>query len=383
MKRRCIAVLTGTRAEYGILLPVLRAIQAHPRLCLRLIVAGMHWQRVFGSTAGRIRADGFRIAARVPCAAAGDTRAAAALAAGSAVRGCARALLVLRPELLLLLGDRPETLAAAFAANLCGVPVAHIHGGEASGHVDDVLRHAVSKLAHLHFPATQRSARRLRALGEAAWRVTVCGAPALDTMRTAVLPEAAVVRRRYGLPAGGKFALVVQHPVAGAERVAARQLRQTLAAVRAAGLPALVIYPNADPGARAMIAALRPVARRYGWPTAASVPPLDYLALLRAAAVLVGNSSSAIIEAPACGLPAVNIGERQRGRERGGNVQDVPHAGAAITAAVRRAADDMRYRARVRRARNPYGDGRAAARIVRVLAAVATGRHLLEKEPPR
>lgn len=377
--RRVLAV-TGTRADYGILRPVFRAIQAHPALELGVLVTGMHLASEFGLTVREIERDGFPIAARVDMLLAGDTGGAMAKSLGIGLIGMTQAIEALQPDIVLVLGDRGESLAAAIAAVHLNIPVAHLHGGEVTcgGMVDDVIRWAITDFAHLHLPTTPGAAERLVRRGEAPWRVHVVGAPGLDAALATPLTPREVLARTYGLEPDRPWLLAVQHPVTAEAEQAGKQMVETMEALAALGLPTVLIYPNADAGSGAMIE----VIQRYRLPHVRvfpSLPSPDYLSLLKEAAALVGNSSSGIIEAPSLGTPAVNIGTRQAGRERGDNVLDVGYDRDEIVAAVRRALHDEDFRRLVSRRRNPYGDGRAAPRIAQLLAEVPLDGRLLRK----
>lgn len=403
MARR-ICVVTGTRAEYGLLRPIMRVISGAPGLDLKVVAAGMHLVRRFGRTVDEIIADGFTIDARVPMTPREDGPAAMAASVGRGIRGFARAFADLRPDVVLVLGDRVEAFAAATAAAISNIFVAHVHGGDRAeaGH-DDSMRHAITKMAHLHFAATRQSARRLARLGERQDRIWIAGAPGLDEIRTARLPTRQTLCRRYGLDARVPFLLVVQHPVSTQPDRAADEMAATLGAVRSVGLPALIIYPNADAGGRRMIEVIKrfaagekgvgsrlpvgasgashkrlptPFLRMMMMP---SVPHLDYLGLLKHAAVLVGNSSSGIIEAPTFKTPVVNVGRRQAGRERAANVIDVAPDEREVAAGIRRALTDGAFRRRLARCRNPYGTGYAAQRIAHVLTHVPLDDDLRRK----
>ncbi len=375
--RRILAV-TGTRAEYGILRPVFRAIQAHPALELGVLVTGMHLSPEFGLTVREIEEDGFPIAARVDMLLSGDTGGAMAKSLGVGLIGMAQALEALRPDMALVLGDRGEPLAAAIAAVHLNIPVAHLHGGEVTcgGMVDDAVRWAITSFAHLHLAATEASAERLLRQGEDPWRVRVVGAPGLDAALQTPLRSRRELADRYGMDPDRPWLLAVQHPVTAEAERAGEQMVETMEALAALGLPTVLVHPNADAGSGAMVE----VIRRYSEPHIRAFPSLrDYLSLLKEAAALVGNSSSGIIEAPSLGTPAINIGARQAGRERGDNVIDVGHDRNAIVAAVRRALEDEEFRRLVSRRRNPYGDGRAAPRVAGFLADVPLDDRLLRK----
>jgi UDP-hydrolysing UDP-N-acetyl-D-glucosamine 2-epimerase len=254
--------------------------------------------------------------------------------------------------------------------------VAHLHGGEVTrGAVDDTVRDLVSRIAHLHLVATADARDRLAAMGEEAWRIHRVGAPGLDRLVAESAGDRAELLRRYGLPAADPYLLVVQHPETVGEERAVTDLEATLAAVERVGMAALVVYPNADAGGRAMIERLHAHASAVR-----AVPSLsrgDFATLLAGAAALVGNSSSGIIEAPLLGTPAVNVGRRQEGRTRGDNVLDVPADPTAIADAIRRAAQPT-FREGLSR-RSPYGDGRAGERVIDLLLSTPRDERLLTK----
>lgn len=376
---RAIAVVTTSSADYGIYLPVLRAIQAEPSLRLRLLVSGSHLSPDFGLSVRRIEDDGFEVADRIAVLSGSDSASATVAAMSLGLQGFARSFDSSRPDILVVLGDRFEMFAAALAALPFRIPVAHIHGGEITvGAFDDALRHATTKLSHLHFVSTAAYARRVVQLGEEAWRVVVAGAPALDNLATVSLRSREHLERQLGLRFGDRFLLVTFHPATLEGGNPAEQSRALLAAVEESGLPCIVTLPNADPGGQAI--------RAVVWERAGANPliqPVEsvgngaYFSLMALATAMAGNSSSGIIEAASFGLPVVNIGSRQEGRVRGRNVIDVPCTPDAIRGGLSRALDPS-FRAGLDRA-NPYGDGHAAGRIVERLAGVDIDDRLLIK----
>ncbi|UCG32625.1 MAG: UDP-N-acetylglucosamine 2-epimerase (hydrolyzing) [Phycisphaerales bacterium] len=374
--RRSIAVVTGTRAEYGILRTTLRAIDAHPRLRLRLIATGMHLLRRFGYTVRQIRRDGWTVDAAVRMQGEQDDPDHQAIGLGRGISGLARAFAKLDPHIVVVLGDRIEAFAAASAAAISRRLVAHIHGGDvATGDVDDSLRHAVTKLAHIHFPASQRAAERIRRLGEDPYRIHMVGAPGLDEVRE-ILESEGDTFDPLKYAARAEYALVAQHPCT---RNAVRERRITTAilrAVRGWGLSAVVLYPNSDPGHTGILQAIQGAEHRSDVRAYASLPREVYLRLLHHAKVLVGNSSSGIIESAFLGTPSVNIGPRQEGRERASRcVLDAGESTADIDRALRRA---LRLRPRAG-SWTVYGDGRAGPRIAEVLAGIGLDRRLSYK----
>lgn len=376
---RRIAVVTTARSDYGILRPVIAGIQADPALDLVLVVGGAHLSAQFGTTETAIAADGFPIAERVHFLLSSDEPLAIAHSMGLATAGLADAFARRRPDLVMLLGDRWETLAAASAAAVLGVPVAHLHGGELTlGALDDGFRHAVTKLSHLHFAATHAYARRIRQLGEEDWRVVVSGAPGLDLIGCQERMDRAALSARLGRALADPFLLVTFHPVTTEIDRTETYVAELLAAIAESGVPALFTYAGADPGGTAINAAIE--AYCAARPDSLVMPSLGstaYFGAMALAAAMVGNSSSGIIEAASFGLPAVNIGRRQEGRVRGGNVIDCGHARAEIAAAVSRALSPH-FRAGLG-TDNPYYHGGATPIIVDTLKTVPLDRRLRVK----
>lgn len=372
-------MVTGTRAEYGILKPVLKAINENPRLDLALVVTGMHLSKEFGYTIKEIRKDGFKIDAKVEMLHAEDTGAAMAKSIGKCIKKLTEALKWIKPDFLVLLGDRAEMLAGAVAASYMGIPIAHLHGGEVSGSVDDSVRHAITKLAHVHFPATRGSANRIIKMGEDPSRVFIVGAPALDTILNERLPKQTKLSKKYGLDLSKPILLVLQHPVVTEADEATDQMKETLDAIVELKHQTIIIYPNADAGGRRMIKVIKKYERYPFIKSFKSISCSDYLGLMKAASVMVGNSSSGIIEAPSFHLPVVNIGTRQKGRERSTNVIDVRHNKREIAKAIKKALYDKRFRANVKKCRNPYGDGKAGTRIAEALSKIKITPKLTQK----
>ncbi|MBC8107677.1 MAG: UDP-N-acetylglucosamine 2-epimerase (hydrolyzing) [Anaerolineae bacterium] len=359
--RRRVCFVTGTRAEFGLMESTLRAIAAHPKLSLQIIATGMHLDRRRGSSKRQITERGFKIdhIVRWP------SSKHVARSTGRAMADLADALDELKCDIVLVVGDRVEAFAAASAAHISGRIVAHVHGGDrALGQVDDSLRHAITKLAHLHFPATRLSAQRIIKLGEDRWRVHQVGSPGIDGIALA-----ATTKRRPR-----DYVLLVLHPISADVQLERRQARMILKAIRHAGSDRIVIvYPNNDPGGDGIIRAWEE--QPAGSVTAfRNLSRADFLGLLRDAAVLVGNSSSGIIEAASFGTPVVDIGPRQQGRERGANVVNVAYSGQAIEQAVRRAISRPRPVSR-----NVYGGRETSQRIASVLAGVAIDSRLRRK----
>ncbi len=377
---RKITVVTGTRAEYGILYPVLKAIEAKQELRLSLVATGMHLSHEFGYTIKEIEKDGFKIAANVDMVLSSDTVGAMAKSVGLGIIEMAQTWEQLKTDIILVLGDRVEPLAATIAGTYMNIPVAHIHGGDVCGNIDDSARQAITKFAHIHFPATKKSAERIVNMGEDEWRVHIVGSPALDVILNKALLPAEALANQLGLDLSQPVVLVVQHSVTTQVDEAPVQMRETCEAIVELGYPAVIIYPNSDAGGRRMIKVIKESEKYPFIKTFKSLAREEYLSLMRVASVMVGNSSSGIIEAPSFGLPAVNIGIRQEGRERGKNVIDVGYNQQEIIKAIRRATTDKEFLDEVKRCESPYGDGNASARIAEILSSIEITPQLLQKK---
>ncbi|MFO7481448.1 UDP-N-acetylglucosamine 2-epimerase [Oceanibaculum nanhaiense] len=390
---RIIALFTGNRAEYGLQYPILKAIQAHPALDYRLIVSGAHLDPDFGRTRNEIAADGFEIHAEVKIdMAADDLGAATANAIGSGVQSMAAALSRLKPDLLVVYADRFEGFAAVIAGTQMNIPTAHIEGGDITegGALDDSVRHAMTKLAHLHFTTNQQASNRVLAMGEEDWRVHTVGFPAIDLIAAGNYAKPADLVARYGLDPAKPLVVFTQHSVTQEAESAATQIRPSLSALGKLaddGVQVIVTYPNNDSGARAIVAEID----RFGASTGPLVqvhPSLGranyhgFLALARDPTWRVccaGNSSSGIKETPAFGCPTVNIGTRQQGRLRAENVIDAGYDPAGIEAAIWRCLFDADFRAACAACGNPYGVGDAGVKVAAVLAEVPLGQALIRK----
>lgn len=377
---RTIGVVTTSRADYGVYLPVLREIQQDAALSLHLIVAGMHLSSDFGHTVDLIEADGFPIGDRVEMLVSSDTPDGIAKSMGLGIMGFAQSYRHSRPDILVVLGDRFEMYAAAVAALPFKIPVAHIHGGEVTqGAFDDSLRHSMTKLSHLHFVAAREYRDRVLQMGEEDWRVTVAGAPSLDNLRTVEVPDADELERKHGFKLDPAPLLVTYHPVTLQYEQTEWQIRELLAALEESKLPAVFTAPNADTSGRTVAQAIRSFveARQNAW-LVDNLGTRDYFGLMALAVAMVGNSSSGIVEAAPFGLPVVNIGLRQQGRIRSANIIDVGHERQEISKGIHKASSD-RFRAGLGEVVSPYGDGYASRRILEVLNRVELDDRLIVK----
>jgi len=378
---RRIAVVTTSRADYSHLHWVLHDLREHPEIDLRLIVTGAHLAEEFGSSVKEIEADGHRVDERVECLMASDDDVGMAKTIGVATLGLADVLGQMRPDLLVLIADRYEMLAPASVALALRIPIAHIEGGEVSeGAIDDAVRNALTKLSHVHLTPTETSTRRVLSMGEEAWRVHRVGAPSLDHLTRSTLLEREALERKLGIAIDPGSVLVSYHPVTIA-RDTLREADEMFAALEQIDRQVLFCFPNADAGSRELGRRTREFcAGRRGSRLFVNLNPVTYWSLLRSVGVMLGNSSSGIMETPSLALPAVNVGLRQEGRERACNILDTGPERGAILRALGRALDPA-FPDSFAGMTNPYGDGQAAQRIVGVLSTVSLGEGLLRKGP--
>jgi len=378
MARRKVLYVTGTRADFGLMVSTLKQIAAHPQLQLQLAVTGMHLSPAFGLTVREIEAEGFDIVARVPTPVDERTPAAMSEGIGQAIIGLTRALQDARPDLLVVIGDRGEMLAAAIAGLHLGVPVVHLHGGERSGTIDEPVRHAITKLSHWHFVATQESRERVVRMGERPDHVWITGAPSLDGLEPAIATPRAAVLARLGLPADARYLLVLFHPVV---QEGSGMREQTLELARALhdvatsrGLHVVWLSPNADAGSAEILQALDGGAGLSRLHRVTHLERPLFVAALKQAEALVGNSSAGIIESATVGTPVVNVGSRQNARERNANTRDCECTQGAIRAALEAQLAHGPYPSG-----NVYGEGHAGERIAHLLATLPIAPDLLDK----
>jgi UDP-N-acetylglucosamine 2-epimerase (non-hydrolysing)/GDP/UDP-N,N'-diacetylbacillosamine 2-epimerase (hydrolysing) len=380
--RRTIAVVTTSRADYSLLYWPLKDMASHPDLDVKIIAMGSHLSPEFGCTIQEIERDGFHVDLRVECLLSSDSDIGMAKTIGVATLSLAESLGQMRPDLLVLTADRYEMLAPASVALALRIPIAHIEGGEISeGAIDDSVRNALTKLSHIHFTSTETARARVISMGEEDWRVHRVGAPALDHLRRATLLSREEIGARLALDLTRPSAVVTFHPVTIA-RDTTREADAFFAALRSVSGQILFCYPNADAGSRALIDRVKAFAvGRANTRVFVSLEPIVYWSLLQHVDLLLGNSSSGIIEAASLGLAVVNVGIRQRGRERGHNVVDAEAVTDQILDRVA-TAQSQEFRRSLKGMANLYGDGCASRRIVDVLTSVKLGEELLIKRAP-
>lgn len=379
---RSIGVVTTSRADYSAYRPILKACTSDPEISLKLYVSGAHLSPEFGSTVRQIETDGFEISERIEMLLSSDTPEAIAKSMGLGLIGFGQAFSSHRPDILVVLGDRYEMLAAALAALPFKIPVAHLSGGELTqGAIDDALRHSITKLSHLHFTATEAYARRVIQLGEEQSRVFVSGEPALDDALTAPRLSSEEIHQRFGFDLQQPFLLVTFHPVTLEYEQTAFHIDELLAALDQAGFPVIFTMPNADTAGRIVASRIRQWVQSHSGVSKMvdNFGAEAYHSVLSRAVAIVGNSSSGIIEAPSFRIPTVNVGIRQAGRIRAASVIDTGYERAEILTAIRRASSDE-FRESLKAVVNPYAsETSAVSTITSVLKNVRLDDSLLQK----
>jgi GDP/UDP-N,N'-diacetylbacillosamine 2-epimerase (hydrolysing) len=370
---RKVCYITGTRADFGLMQSTLALIDKAPGLELSLIVTGMHLLEEYGSTIRDIETAGFTILAKVAVGAQ-SSGAAMGRNIGTMISGFIDALENIQPEVVMLLGDRGEMLAGAIAAIHLNIPIVHIHGGERSGTVDEPVRHAISKLSHLHFTATADARERLIRMGENPADIYVTGAPGLDGLTDMPKATRADLLESAGLDPARPFALMVYHPVLQEAQAAGKAAEAILAAMTSSGVQVIALKPNSDAGSDGIREILERHAADSNLRVFTHFPRPRFVAWMAAADIMVGNSSAGIIEAASFGTPVINIGSRQHLRERNANTVDVPTDETAIGAALAHALQQGRQPAQ-----NVYGNGTAGSRILELLCVIDLNAAMLAK----
>ena len=376
MKRK-ISVTTGARADYGILRPVLQAILKSKKLELYLIVTGTHLSKKHGLTINEIKKDGFEIFATIDMVPQGDTNYFMSKALGEGIVAFSKIFSKLRPDINLILGDRDEMLASALAAAHMNIPNAHIHGGDKSGGIDEYNRHAITKISNIHFAATKKSKERIIKMGENPKYVFLTGSPGLDEVVNNKITNKKDLEKKYGLKFDGSEILLLQHPVTTQTKISGEQILSTLKAIAKTKKTTIAIAPNSDAGNKIIFKYLESFSRKYDFiKMYRSLPRSDYLGLLKNCGVLVGNSSSGMIEANYFQIPVINIGIRQEGREKGKNVLDLKYA------SVKSIYDTILKVLKIKKSiksTNVYGNGNASKKILYCLEKINLSKDLIQK----
>ncbi len=393
MAKRVIAIFTGNRAEYGLQFPILQAVDQHPELEYKLLVSGAHLDENFGRTLAEIEKDGFRVDAEVKIEMDADSLFATAQAIGSGVLSLSKVLNDIKPDLMVVYADRFEGLAAVIASSQMNIPTAHIEGGDLTegGALDDSVRHAMTKLSHLHFTTNQQASNRILGMGEEAWRVHTVGFPAIDMISNGNYASEKEIIDKLALDLDKPIVLFTQHSVTTEFDDASSQIKPSLNALKklaSDGVQVICTYPNNDAGGQAIIEKLAQLETENiaGIQIHISLGRYLYHGILGLAKDMnkkiacVGNSSSGIKETPVFGCPTVNIGSRQEGRLRGKNVLDVTYNEKEIHDAIKKCLFDGTFRQQCSSTDNPYYLGDAGKKVADVLASVVLDQNLIRKK---
>lgn len=372
MKRK-VMYITGTRADYGLMHSTLKLLNDDDSIQLDVVATGMHLMDEFGYSIDEIKKDNFKFHVINQTFLKDDKKSMSSFI-GNLIIDLTEVMLEINPDIVLLLGDRGEMLAGATVASYLQIPIAHVHGGDVSSTVDDSARHAITKLANIHFPATEKSASRIKQMGENPDNIFVVGAPGLDDILNNIKNiNVPYLKEKYSID--NSFVLVLQHPVSLEEQNSSIQIKETLDAVSSTDYKVIVIYPNADAGGRAMI----DVINQYTFDKYKNIPRDDFIGLLSIADILIGNSSSGIIESSSLKLPVINIGTRQQGREKAENVIDVDYNCNEIIDAINYI-KSAEYKKILNSCINPYGDGKTCEKICNILKEIKLNDNLLNKQ---
>jgi len=389
--KRKIAIFTGNRAEYGLQFPILKAVEENPNLEYYLLVSGAHLQEDFGYTKKEIEKDGFKVYAEVKMTMEQDTLFSTAQAIGSGILSLSKILNELRPDILVVYADRFEGFAAVVTGTQMGIPTAHIEGGDITegGALDDMVRHAMTKLSHLHFTTNEQAAQRVRNMGEEDWRVHNVGFPAIDLISEDNYASPEELAEKYNIDLDRPMVLFTQHSVTTEYTESAQQIKPSLLALEKLankGIQIIITYPNNDAGGKKIIAEIERFAQtsRVNMQYHTSLGRYNYHGFLNICGekkgVCVGNSSSGIKETPVFKCPTINIGSRQKGRLRAKNVIDVDYNTDKIVKAIEKALFDKKFKEECLNCENPYGIGDAGKKIAKILASVELNNVLIQKK---
>ncbi len=378
MKRK-IVVTTGTRAEYGLLRLLLNEIKSSKKLELNLIVAGMHLSKKHGNTIKEIRNDGFQIYDKVKMIPTGNSPYDMSKTLGLGILKFSKIFHKLKPEINVILGDRDESFASAIAAFHMNIPNAHIHGGDKSqAGIDEYIRHAITKISNIHFTASKKSTERVKKMGENPKYVFYTGSPGIDEVVQKKFSSKKELELKYNIKFSGQEILLLQHPITTQSERSRKEIQETLNAIKQIKKTTIAILPNSDSGHKEIFSAMKIFSRKYEFfKVFPSIPRNDYLGFLNNCGVLVGNSSSGVVEGSYFNIPIINIGSRQKGRERGNNVIDVDYSEKKIHDMICQALSSKKSKF----VNNyVYGKGNASKKIVKHLETIILNKKLIEKQ---
>ncbi len=382
-KKRKILAVTGARSEYDILFPVLQKLHSSNDFELEVLVTGAHLSERYGKTVDIIEKDGFTIAARVDNLLDSDDKKSRVISLGNQIPAFAEVFDKVKPDIILVVGDREEAISVSLTGAYMDIAVAHIAGGDIAkdGNIDNSVRYATSKFSHIHFTILEEHNKTLIKLGEDDWRIFAVGNPALDRFLATPALTKEEISKNIGFDISkDKYFVLIQHPIITDVANEGKNIRETLDAIVESGYKCLINYPNSDAGNFAIIEAYQEYVKKYKQLFLfKNLDRLNYINILRHAFLLLGNSSSGIIEAPSLGLPVINIGSRQRGRFHAANVIFTDNDKSQIASAMKKSTTDENYISSIKALKNPYGDGNSAAKIVEVLGSIEINDKLIHK----
>jgi GDP/UDP-N,N'-diacetylbacillosamine 2-epimerase (hydrolysing) len=374
IKKRKIIYVSGSRADYGLMKETLKEINNNKKLSLKIVVCGMHLLKQFGESFNEIKKDNFDMI-KLKSTFKDDSKESSAKFLSDLSFELTKTLQKEKPDIVVLLGDRAEMLSAATIATYLGIPIAHIHGGDISSTVDEPVRHAITKLAHIHFPATNKSALRIKKMGEEPKRIHVVGAPGLDSILNMKLISKEVLFKKLNLNNEDTF-LLIYHPVTHELNTLEKDTDRILSTLKKLGTQTVIIYPNADAGGRKIIKRINKYNYVKSFKIFRNLPHEEFINLMKYAKIFIGNSSSGIIEAASFKLPGINIGSRQKGRERNNNIIDITCSEKELLNAIKKASL-KEFRKKIKD--NLYGDGNTCKKISNILSQIKIDKELINK----
>lgn len=375
-----IAYLTGARADFGLMEYVLQSIDKNPDFILQIYVTGIHLMKEYGFTANLVKKR-FPNSIILKSRFRDDKQKSIISFLSSLTFELGNIFENNPPDFVLVQGDRPEMLALAEVCTYMGIPFGHTHGGDKTLTVDESVRHAITKLANIHFAATHEAAKRIEKMGEEKWRIKIIGAPALDYIKNTPVPSKQILFQHLHLPIleSAKYILLTEHAVSSEINDTKYQINQIIKAVKKIKLPVVAIYPNADPGSKEIISALKKEKNKKNFFLFKNIDYNYFLSLEKHAAVWIGNSSAAMIESSSFRVPVVDIGTRQKGRLHGANVIHANYSETEIIAAIKKSLND-KYISKIKKSKNPWGGGKAAEKIVKIIENLTIDKKLLVKQ---
>tara|TARA_A100001037_G_scaffold160956_1_gene144963 strand:+ start:14466 stop:15608 length:1143 start_codon:yes stop_codon:yes gene_type:complete len=375
LKKNKITVITGTRAEYGLLRPILLELKKRKNFELFLIVTGTHLSKEHGMTINEINKDGFKINLKFRWDTKHDSLYNSSIMLGKSLIKLTNFFEKIKPDCNMVFGDRVEMLASALTASQLNIPNIHIHGGDISGGIDEYNRHAITKLSNIHFPASKKSKKRILQMGENPKHVFLFGSTSIDDIKSSLLPSKSNLEKKYNIQLSKQTIILLQHPVTTQTNLTSKHFQETLSALKKLQFPTIALAPNSDPSFKNIIKLLKNFSNSNSWFTfLPSLPRLDFLSLVKNSGVLIGNSSSGLIEISYFNVPVINIGDRQKNREKGHNVIDVKNRDLDIERSIKYALKNFKPKKT-----KIFGNGNSSIKIVQEISKIDFKKQFSEK----